>query len=63
MRHLRFLGKLLLGVSSKFLCASSCNIYCKKDYSKCEVHVFEITQIKLQKKEEEYSYDKFSLFG
>ena len=49
VRHLRFLGKLFSGVSSKFLCNSMGNSYCKKDNSKGEVNAFEVTPIRLQK--------------
>ena len=48
LRYLRFLGKLLLGISSKFFRNSMDNIYCKKNYSKGEGNVVEITQIRLQ---------------
>ena len=39
------------------------NRYSKKDCSKGEVNVVEITQKGFKKNEEEYSYDKFLLFG
>ena len=43
LRHLCFLGKLFSGVSSDD------NSYCKKHYSKAEVGIVEITQVRLQK--------------
>ena len=49
MRHLRFLAKLFLGVSSKLLRDSRGNSCCKKDYGKGEVNVVEIKQITLSK--------------
>lgn len=62
LRHLHFLGKLFLGVFSKFLRDLIDNSKCKEECSKSEINVVEITQIRL-KNEEEYSYDKFLLFG
>ena len=62
LRYLHFLGKLLLGVFSKFLRDLIDNSKCKEEYSKSEINVVEITQIRL-KNEEEYSYDKLLLFG
>ena len=41
--------EIALGVSSKFLRDLMGNNYCKKEYSKGEVSVVEITQIRLQK--------------
>ena len=49
LRHWRFLGKLFLKVSSKIFRDSMGNGYCKKDYSKGEVNVVEITKIRLRK--------------
>ena len=43
LRHLCFLGKLFSSVSSDD------NSYCKKHYSKVEVGIVEITQVRLQK--------------
>ena len=48
-RHLHLLGQLLSGVSSKFLRNLMGNSYSEKDYSKSEVNVVIITQIRLQK--------------
>ena len=56
---LLFLGKLLSGVSSKFLRDSMNSSYFKKDYSKGEANVVEIAQIRLQKNEEARSYGRF----
>ena len=44
----RILRKLLSRVSSKFLRDLIGNSYCKKDYSKGEVNVVNITQIRLK---------------
>ena len=49
MWDLRFLVKLFLGVSSKRLRDSGGNSSCKKDYSKDELDLAEITQIRLHK--------------
>ena len=49
MWDLRFLVKLFLGVSSKLLRDSRGNSSCKKDYSKDELDLAEITQIRLHK--------------
>ena len=48
LRHLRFFGKLFSGVSLKCLRNLMGNSYCKTYYSKGEVNVVEITQIRLQ---------------
>ena len=55
--------EIFLGSSSKFLGDTMGNSYCKMDYSKGEVNVVKITQIRLEKNEEECSYGKFLLFG
>ena len=60
--EVRFLGKLFLGVSSKFLRNSKGNSYCKKDYIKGEINVIKITQIRLQKKRKNIVVTSFYCF-
>ena len=62
MKHLFFLGTLFSGVSSKILCNSKGNSYCKNDYSKGEVNAFQITQIRLEKMNKNVALASFHCF-
>ena len=63
MWDLRFLVRLFSGVSSKRLRDSRRNSYCKKDYSKDELDLAEITQIRLHKMQKNVAMASFHCLG
>ena len=62
LKHLHFLGKSLWGVCSKFLRDSMGKGYYKKDYTKGEVNVVNIIQIRLQKMKRMYLWQVFMVW-